>query len=100
MYAKDVKEFTDEVKFRVGQRVKVDLKIPVKVHCDTAIIFKINTNFMHTPKLRKIRYYIRFDDEYTKDPPVWTGIPEILVVSEDRLKPIKKEGIKNNSIPK
>lgn len=65
------KDFTDEVKFQVGQRVHVEIEeIPIEERdVTTGIIIGIQTNFHAAPILRKIKYVVRFDGKgnYSKD---------------------------------
>lgn len=60
-----VKEFSNEVKFQVGERVSVDLPdVPVEQRDTTSgIITNISTRFHHTPHMRKIAYTIHFDNK-------------------------------------
>lgn len=88
-FAKNVKPFNDEIKFQVGERVKV--VIPnIKsedIGCDTGIIVKIYVKFMHTPEMRKIRCSLRMDGEYIKEP-LWQKIGEIIGVDISCLRKI------------
>jgi hypothetical protein len=61
-------DFSNEIKFQVGQRVHVELKeIPEKERNVTVgTITKIDVMFPRTPKMRKIFYTIRFDENYIK----------------------------------
>ena len=88
-FAKGVKEFNNEVKFLVGERVHIELKeIPIKErNITTGIIVGIDTRFMHTPELRSITYAIRMDGEYVKKQyQLFGGIGEVSRFSCDQLK--------------
>ena len=71
----EIKDFSNEVKFQVGQRVYVDLKeIPKKErNCETGVVKTIYTKFLRTSKLRTIMYQVAFDEPYIKGDKVCFG---------------------------
>lgn len=88
-------DYSEEVKFQVGQRVDVDLPY-VKIEdrdVTTGIIILIGTRFFATKEHRRIYHTIRLDNKnfYIKHEKLITGIdvgPEITVPAE-YLKSIK-----------
>lgn len=67
-YANHMDEFTDEVRFQVGERVRVrlapDLIPEEEIECGTGVIRKILTKFMLTPKMRRLVYEVWLDGPY------------------------------------
>lgn len=63
------KDFSNEVLFRVGQRVHIELPDIPKEQRDitTGLIIKINTYFPTTPKHRSIKVTIKMDGNYVKE---------------------------------
>ena len=61
----DTNNYTDIVKFQVGQRIKVDIKeIPIKDRdTTTGVIIGIRTRFPATPNFREILYEVLFDNK-------------------------------------
>jgi len=61
--SKENEDFSDEVLFKVGQRVHIDLPdIPIEQRdVTTGVIIKMDTHFPTTPKHRKIRVTVRID---------------------------------------
>ena len=57
------KDFNNEVLFKVGQRVHIELPLVPKEHRDvtTGLLIKIDTMFPLTPKHRHIRCTVRID---------------------------------------
>ena len=66
-----MKDFSKEVRFKVGQRVHIDLPDIPKEQRDvtTGVIVKIDTHSPFTPKHRLIRCTVRIDDRgnYVKE---------------------------------
>ena len=62
-------DFSDEVLFKVGQRVDIDLPGIPKEQRDitTGVIIRVDTHFPTTPKHRSIRVTIRLDGNYVKE---------------------------------
>ena len=63
-----MKDFSKEVRFKVGQRVHIDLPEIPKEQRDitTGVIVKIDTHFPSTPKHRLIKCTVRLDGNYVK----------------------------------
>lgn len=81
----ELKDFSNEVKFQVGQRVSVDLKeIPKEErNCETGVIKTIYTKFLRTPKMRTIMYQVVFDESYIKSGEIcFSQIYEIRVYAD------------------
>lgn len=84
------KDFSDEVLFKVGQRVHLELPEIPKEQRDvtTGILIKVNTMFPLTPKHRHIRCTIRFDGKgnyVKKEYRLMGGISFTLTCDQDRL---------------
>lgn len=60
----DTSNYTDMIKFQVGQRVKIELpEVPIESRdVTTGVIIAIRTDHAHCPSLRVIRYEILFDN--------------------------------------
>lgn len=88
-FAKKVKSFNKDIKFQVGERVRVMIPFTKQkeVNCNTGIIVGMKVRFMHTPKMRAVYCTVRMDGEYFKAP-LWKGIGELFTIS---IKHIKKE---------
>ena len=63
-----MKDFSKEVRFKVGQRVDMDLPDIPKEKRDvtTGTIVKIDTHFPSTPEHRFIKCTVRLDGNYVK----------------------------------
>jgi hypothetical protein len=67
-YTDHMDEFADEVRYQVGERVKVrvapDLIPEEEIECGTGVVRKIYTKFMLTPKMRRFVYEVWLDGPY------------------------------------
>lgn len=77
-----------EAPFRIGQRVQVELaEIPPKErNCSIGTIIGITTRFPATPQIRKVKYLVRFDDNYIKKNCVLRANFDEMIVAERALK--------------
>ncbi len=68
-----IEDYSKEVGFQVGERVRVIIKEIPKEHlnCDTGIITAITTRFSATPKMRRFSYHVKFDEPYVKEEKVF-----------------------------
>ena len=80
---KIIDDFSDKVKVQVGNRVHVDIKdVPKKWRImETGIITGINTEFVHTPEMRRFQITVRLDG----DQRYWGSIGPILHASQKQL---------------
>lgn len=88
-----MKDYSEEVRFKVGQRVHMDLPLIPKEQRDvtTGVIVKIDTHYPSTLKHRQIRCTIRIDDRgnYVKEEfRMAGGIQHNFTCDQNRLKAI------------
>ena len=64
-----IEDYSNDIRFKVGQRVKVDIVHESQkddVNCDTGTITGCRTRFAKTPKMRRIEYLVVFDEPMIK----------------------------------
>ncbi len=86
-----IKDFSNEVKFQVGQKVEVDFPdVPTEERdVTTGFIYQIEARFPLTPPLRKIKYHIRLDGDgnyVKKDCQLSEGVGPRIIVPSERIK--------------
>lgn len=67
-----IEPYTDEIKFQVGERVRVsiqsDITKPEDIDNDKATIIGIDTRFAASPELREVTYKVWLDGSYFRNP--------------------------------
>ncbi len=60
----DTASYAHEIKYQVGQRVRVDIPIipPEHTNCKTGLVTAIKTRFPRSPDCRVHFYTVRFDE--------------------------------------
>ena len=82
-----IKDYSNEIKFKVGQRVKVNIVHKSQkdsVNCDTGTITQCSTRFAKTPEMRKIQYLVVFDEPMIKkDKVFFKQVYQVSVTEKD-----------------
>ena len=90
-FANEIEEFGHDIKFRVGERVRVVIEDidPKEINIDTGIIVKFDVRHMHTPKFRAITCTVWMDGEYFKKP-MYSGLGQQFTTDIDQIEKITK----------
>ena len=89
-----IKSYTHEIKYQVGQRVRVDIPEipPEQTNCKTGVVTGIKTRFPKSPELRQHSYTVRFDEYVIIPEFIMFGQIHQLSVSAEQLELLSEEG--------
>ena len=89
-----INDFSNEVKFQVGQKVEIDfIDVPIDERdVTTGFIYTVEARFPLTPSMRKIKYHVRLDGDgnyVKKECQLFEGVGPKIIVPGERLKLIQ-----------